>query len=127
MLSLSRPVLSVWNNSRRLLIYMLSSAQTGSYRWMNKSPTKKAFRFSIRKYDRAVRRHVIYFESRRPQAKTQLNRWKKKHIYSTGEGIEPFVQLVKRRWEMGRYNPYFSKQMPRLVDRMGRGTTPVTR
>mmetsp|Transcript_18354 Transcript_18354/g.57751 ORF Transcript_18354/g.57751 Transcript_18354/m.57751 type:complete len:106 (+) Transcript_18354:172-489(+) len=100
----SRP-LHIGVKSKRLVVQMLSSAQTGFAYWTEKSPLKKDIRMALHKFDPIVNRHVMFYETvvsgppKRARRKKALAwaRW-------TGSSfIRNFVKIVQKKHEKKGY------------------------
>mmetsp|Transcript_99491 Transcript_99491/g.264425 ORF Transcript_99491/g.264425 Transcript_99491/m.264425 type:complete len:107 (-) Transcript_99491:91-411(-) len=91
--------------SKRMVVQLLSSAQTGFAYWTEKSPLKKEIRMALHKFDPIVNRHVMFYEtviSRPPRRARRIKalawaRW-------TGSSfIRNFVKRVQKKHETKGY------------------------
>mmetsp|Transcript_9039 Transcript_9039/g.18708 ORF Transcript_9039/g.18708 Transcript_9039/m.18708 type:complete len:105 (-) Transcript_9039:98-412(-) len=93
------------SKSKRLVVQMVSSAQTGFSYWTEKSPLKKELRMALHKFDPLVNQHVMFYEtviSKPPKRARRLKalawaRW-------TGSSfIRNFVKRVQKKHETKGY------------------------
>eukprot|EP00386_Alphamonas_edax_P010678 GDKI01034271.1.p1 GENE.GDKI01034271.1~~GDKI01034271.1.p1 ORF type:complete len:124 (-),score=18.16 GDKI01034271.1:192-563(-) len=107
-------------HSKRLLVQLYSSAQTGYKYLTEKSGTKKNFRAALRKHDPVVDQHVVLYEGRRPTPRKQaLRTMLMKNMRFTGKNMQPLMKRVEKWWEAGRFSK-FNERYPSLVDSRGR-------
>ena len=89
-----------WHKSKRIVVKLLSAAQTGFYYITEKSPAKKEFRMALRKHDPVVNRHVLFFEHKNltPSQSTKLMRKRSvRNMRFTGKRIDQLVKQEERR------------------------------
>lgn len=98
MFSLS-PV-SLWHKSKRIVVKLVSAAQTGFYYVTEKSPTKRDVRMALRKHDPVVNRHVMFFEQKNLSSSQSQKLMRKRSIRNmrlTGKRVDQLVKQEERR------------------------------
>jgi large subunit ribosomal protein L33 len=98
MFSLS-PV-SLWHKSKRIVVKLVSAAQTGFYYVTEKSPTKRDVRMALRKHDPVVNRHVMFYEQKNLSSSQSQKLMRKRSIRNmrlTGRRVDQLVKQEERR------------------------------
>lgn len=94
MFSVTVPLL--WHKSKRIVVKLVSAAQTGFYYVTEKSASKKDYRMALRKHDPLVNQHVVFYEQKAlstGQAHKLMRKRSIRNMRFTGKRIE---QLVKQ-------------------------------
>lgn len=90
----------LWHKSKRLVVKLVSAAQTGFYYVTEKSPTKKDIRIALRKHDPVVNRHVMFYEQKNLSSSQTQKLMRKRSIRNmrlTGKRIDQLVKQEERR------------------------------
>ena len=98
MFSLS-PV-ALWHKSKRIVVKLVSAAQTGFYYVTEKSATKRDVRMALRKHDPVVNKHVMFFEQKHLSSSQSQKLMRKRSIRNmrlTGKRIDQLVKQEERR------------------------------
>jgi ribosomal protein L33 len=91
---------ALWHKSKRVVVKLVSAAQTGFYYVTEKSPAKKDIRLALRKHDPVVNRHVMFFEQKNLSTSQSQKLMRKRSIRNmrfTGKRIDQLVKQEERR------------------------------
>jgi ribosomal protein L33 len=90
----------LWHKSKRIVVKLLSAAQTGFYYVTEKSPSKRDVRMALRKHDPIVNQHVIFYEQKNlssSQAQKLMRKRSIRNMRFTGKRVEQLVKQEERR------------------------------
>ena len=88
------------DKSKRLLVKLVSSAETGWFYMTEKSPLKKEQRLALRKHDPLVNKHVMFYESKNSGNSSKRKPMKESSMRAmrlTGKKVHLLVQAMERR------------------------------
>lgn len=90
----------LWHKSKRIVVKLVSAAQTGFYYVTEKSPAKRDLRVALRKHDPVVNRHVMFFEQKHLSSSQSQKLMRKRSIRNmrlTGKRVDQLVKQEERR------------------------------
>lgn len=90
----------LWHKSKRIVVKLLSAAQTGFYYVTEKSPSKRDVRMALRKHDPIVNQHVIFYEQKNlssSQAQKLMRKRSVRNMRFTGKRVEQLVKQEEKR------------------------------
>ncbi len=86
------------DKSKRIIVKLMSAAETGYFYVTEKSPLKKDQRMALRKFDPLVNQHVMFYETKLPtQKKKPMKQSSMRHMRMTGEKINLLVQNLEKK------------------------------
>lgn len=94
----------LWHKSKRIVVKLVSAAQTGSFYVTEKSPTKKDFRMALRKHDPIVNQHVMFYEQKNLTASQSQKLMRKRSVRNmrfTAKRVDQLVKQEERRLGKG--------------------------
>jgi large subunit ribosomal protein L33 len=96
------------SKSKRLVVKLVSAAETGFFYVTEKSPLKKDHRLALRKHDPIVNQHVMFYESKTSmgQKKKPMKENSMRQMRLTGKKVHLLVAaLEKKKARLGSPNP----------------------
>ena len=90
----------LWHKSKRIVVKLVSAAQSGFYYVTEKSPSKKDFRMALRKHDPIVNQHVMFYEQKNITASQSQKLMRKRSVRNmrfTGKRLDQLVKQEDRR------------------------------
>jgi len=89
----------VSDKSKRILVKLVSAAETGSFYMTEKSPLKKDFRLALRKHDPIVNKHVMFYETKSASSskKKPMKESSMRQMRLTGKKVHLLVQALEKK------------------------------
>jgi len=90
----------LWHKSKRIVVKLVSAAQTGFYYVTEKSPSKRDIRMALRKHDPVVNQHVMFYEQKNlstSQTQKLMRKRSVRNMRFTGKRIDQLVKQEERR------------------------------
>jgi ribosomal protein L33 len=85
--------------SKRILVKLVSAAETGTFYMTEKSPLKKEHKLALRKHDPIVNKHVMFYEAKnagngkkKPMKETSM-----RQMRLTGKKVHLLVQSLEKK------------------------------
>lgn len=90
----------LWHKSKRIVVKLMSAAQTGFYYVTEKSSSKRDMRMALRKHDPVVNRHVMFYELKglvSSQKQKLMRKRSLRNMRFTGDRVEQLVKQLGSR------------------------------
>lgn len=109
------------SHSKRLVVKLLSAAQTQNVLIRTKSPTKAGHRMCLRKFDKYVNTHTVFYETKVPGKNFGSLFWMNiRHARLTGRGMfKTLLRRAQRKYSNGAFYKYWNQRSPGLASHGG--------
>ena len=95
-------IASAADKSKRLIVKLVSAAETGFFYVTEKSAAKKDTRMALRKHDPIVNQHVMFYESKLGASsgkKKPMKASSMRHMRLTGRKVHLLVSALEKKQE----------------------------
>ena len=91
-------MLNALSKSKRLIVRLVSSAETGFFYATEKSPAKKDMKIALRKHDPIANAHVMFYEQKTAGSSKRkpIKQSSARHMRLTGRKIHLLTQTVDK-------------------------------
>ena len=86
------------DKSKRIVVKLVSAAETGMFYMTEKSALKKDSRMALRKHDSIVNQHVMFYETKNSQSnKKPMKESSMRQMRLTGKKVHLLVQSLEKK------------------------------